>query len=164
MSLFTPLVKPIKKYNKFMTIELNKQGFSRVYFNLSKKRIFTLELLEKIINKVFKKFRKGSTFYLLAKFKFTDNSYRTLHNGIVAQRQLNEDYFIFLKNRIDSKGEEYNEALIKQIIFEYYFIPKSNLDNYILSWPKNVDEIKDDNLNKYIPKDEFFFDNFWRLY
>ena len=65
-----------------------------------------------------------------------------------------EDYLIFLKNRIESKGESYNENSIKQVIFEYSFIPKSDLSNYPSSWPELVSDIIDAEFNKYIPKDE----------
>src|ERR1700733_4062835 len=154
MGFFNNLKKTTKKYQSFMNTEVNKKGFNRVYFNLTARRKFSYLLLEKIILKLFKKFRKGSSFNLIAKFKFTDNSYRTLHKGIVIQRQMNEDYLIFLKNRIEDKGGSYNEDSIKQIIFEYNFIPKKDLSNFPLSWPELASDIIDENINKYIPKDE----------
>src|ERR1700733_5033314 len=148
MGIFKKQVKT-NKSSKFMVSQINKIGFSKIFFNLNKRKVYSLNLMEQIVIKIFKRFRKNRSFYLLAKFIFIDNSVKTLHKGIVVTKEQNLDYFTFLKLRLEQKDKTYDETLIKNIVFEYYFVPKSNLSNYSLSWPQEITEMNEVLVKKY---------------
>jgi len=76
--------KLTRKSSKFMFTEINKTGFSKVWINLNKKYIFSPKLLEKAINRLFKKFRKGRSYFLIGKIKFVDNSIKSIHKGTLS--------------------------------------------------------------------------------
>jgi hypothetical protein len=138
----------MNKSRKFMHFQKNKVGFSRVWFKLSIKRLFTEELLQKMVNKLFNKFRKGRSFFLIGKIKFKDNTIKTIHKGIVVTKSQNNDYLTFFNYNLSNKTEEdYNSEEFKEIIFEFYFIKKSRLESFILDWPVMKSELPSKTLN-----------------
>jgi len=124
-----------------MFTEINKTGFSKTWFNLNKKNIFSSKLLEKAINRLFKKLRKGRSYFLIGKIKFIDNSIKSIHKGIVITKNQNNDYLAFYNYNLDNKDEEYDDNLFKSLIFEFYFIEKSRLESFVLQWPSMNSEL-----------------------
>lgn len=124
-----------------MNYELNKVGFSKVWFNLGKKRLFSPQLLEKAINRLFKKFRKGRSYFLIGKIKFLDNTIKSIHKGIVINKSQNNDYLTFFNYNLENKDEEYHDKIFKSLIFEFYFIQKSRMESFVLEWPVMKSEL-----------------------
>jgi hypothetical protein len=121
-----------------MNVEINKVGFSKIWFSLKGPLIGNFEVLDKFIPRLFKKFRKNKNIFLIAKISYSNGEIKSLHRGIIVTKIQNNDYLSFIKNCLGEKDEYYIQEDSNKLIFEFYEVKEKSLSKILLNW-NNLD-------------------------
>lgn len=135
-----------RKYTKIMNVEMNKVGFSKIWFLLKDPLLGKFEILDKFIPRLFKKFRKNKSYFLIAKIEYINGEIKSLHRGIIVTNIQNNNYLSFIKNCISEKDEYYIQEDLLKLIFEFFEIKEKTLSKILLNW---------NNLDRELPNKSF---------
>ena len=129
-----------------MNVKMNKEGFSKIWFLLKDPLLGNFEIIDKFIPRLFKKFRKNKSYFLIAKIEYINDEIKTLHRGIIINKSQVNDYLSFIKNCISEKDEYYIQEDSNKLIFEFYEIKEKTLRKILLNW---------NNLDRELPNKSF---------
>jgi len=116
---------------------IKKQGFSEAVYSLPPSRSIGLvaTTLKEIINHFFTHFiKRGSKYFLLVRFRYSNGSIKTIHKGIVVSRLLLEAYLKYIRNTLSTKSNYYHSEPIVEITFNFFLIEKDREKYYIDKW------------------------------
>jgi len=92
---------------RFMTVEINKKGFSNIYFKINQPLFDNVTIISKVVDRTFKKFRRNKHFFLLCRILLQDGRILTLHKGIVVIKTDKDNYLDFLLKSLNEKDDFY---------------------------------------------------------
>jgi hypothetical protein len=91
--------------------------------------------LREIINHFFSHFlKRGSKYFLLIRFRYSNGSIKTIHKGLVVSRLLLDAYLKYLRNILSTKSNYYHSEPVVEVIFNFFLIDRDREKYYIDKW------------------------------
>ena len=144
---------------KKFTLTLRKSGFSSISFPISSlqlelgQKIVFHKIITQLFIELIKEYGKNEKVFVLCRFQYEDESFRTLHKGrIITLNNKNQiSYLRFILETLDLKSNNYNlvnsEVPIKNIHFDFFKIPKGSEGKYV-KW-EELDTKKEVRMQKF---------------